>query len=166
VGFLLLAPGVVAAFLPWWLTRWHAHDVWLPARVLGALLIAGGAAALIGSFARFVIQGAGTPAPCYPTERLVIGGLYRYVRNPMYLAVGATVLGQALLLGQPILVAYAGAFAVAVASFVYGYEQPALAHRFGDQYEAYRSAVPAWLPRMRPWNGDIGPAPDHPSDAA
>jgi protein-S-isoprenylcysteine O-methyltransferase Ste14 len=87
----------------------------------------------------------------------VVGGLYRYVRNPMYLAVGATILGQALLLGQPVLVAYAGAFAVAVAASVYGYEQPTLAHRFGAQYEAYRSAVPAWLPRSRPWDGVTTP---------
>lgn len=163
-GFLVLAPGVVAGLLPWGLTGWHAHDVWLPARAVGAVLIAGGVAALVHAFARFVIEGVGTPAPAYPTERLVVGGLYRYVRNPMYLAVGATILGQALLLGQAVLVAYAGAFAVAVAAFVHGYEQPTLAHRFGAQYEAYRSAVPAWLPRLRPWNGVITPAPDHGSD--
>jgi protein-S-isoprenylcysteine O-methyltransferase Ste14 len=128
------------------------------------VLIAGGVAALVHAFARFVIEGVGTPAPAYPTERLVVGGLYRYVRNPMYLSVGATILGQALLLGQAVLVAYAGAFAVAVAAFVHGYEQPTLAHRFGAQYEAYRSAVPAWLPRLRSWNGVITPAPDHGSD--
>jgi protein-S-isoprenylcysteine O-methyltransferase Ste14 len=162
----VLAPGVVAGLLPWWLTGWHAHDVWLPARAVAAVLIAGGAAALLHAFARFVIEGAGTPAPAYPTERLVVGGLYRYVRNPMYIAVGATILGQALLLGQPVLLAYAGAFVVAVAAFVYGYEQPTLAHRFGAQYEAYRSAVPAWLPRLRPWNGVITPAPDHRPDDA
>ena len=163
-GFLVLAPGVVAGLLPWGLTGWNAHDVWLPARAVGAVLIAGGVAALIHAFARFVIEGVGTPAPPYPTEVLVVGGLYRYVRNPMYLAVGATILGQALLLGQAVLVAYAGAFAVAVAAFVHGYEQPTLAHRFGPQYEAYRSAVPAWLPRLRPWNGVIIAAPDHGSD--
>jgi protein-S-isoprenylcysteine O-methyltransferase Ste14 len=82
----------------------------------------------------------------------------------MYLAVGATILGQALLLGQPVLVAYAGAFAVAVAAFVYGYEQPTPAHRFGDEYEGYQSAVPACLPRLRPWNGVVTPPPDHRSD--
>jgi protein-S-isoprenylcysteine O-methyltransferase Ste14 len=162
----VLAPGVVAGFLPWWLTGWHAHDVWLPARAVAVALIVGGAAALIHAFARFVIEGVGTPAPAYPTERLVVGGLYRYVRNPMYIAVGATILGQALLLGQPVLVAYAGAFVVAVAAFVYGYEQPTLAHRFGAQYQAYRSAVPAWLPRPRARNGMITPAPDHGSDDA
>ena len=149
--FLLLAPGVVAGLVPWWITGWHAHDLWTPARVAGALLIAGGAAALLHAFARFVVEGIGTPAPVAPTERLVVGGLYRHVRNPMYLAVGATIVGQALLLGRPELAAYAGVFGVAVVAFVHGYEEPTLARRFGDEYDAYRSAVPAWLPRLRAW---------------
>jgi protein-S-isoprenylcysteine O-methyltransferase Ste14 len=69
----------------------------------------------------------------------------------MYLAVAALIVGQALLLGQAVLFAYAGAFGVAVAVFVHGYEEPALARRFGAQYEAYRRAVPAWWPRSTPW---------------
>ena len=77
-----------------------------------------GVGVLLEAFARFVVEGLGTPAPVAPTERLVLGGLYRYVRNPMYLAVGATIVGQALLLGQPILLLYAAAFALAVAAFV------------------------------------------------
>lgn len=152
-AFLLLAPGVVAGLVPWWITDWQTHAVWLPVRALGAVLIAGGAGALLHAFARFVVEGVGTPAPPAPTERLVVGGLYRYVRNPMYLAVGATILGQALLLGQPVLVAYAGVFAAAVTAFVYGYEEPTLSRRFGSEYEAYRTAVPAWRPRLHAWDG-------------
>jgi protein-S-isoprenylcysteine O-methyltransferase Ste14 len=151
--FLVVAPGVVAGLIPWLLTGWQVHGVWLPARVLGAVLIAAGAAALLHAFARFVVEGLGTPAPAAPTERLVVGGLYRYVRNPMYLAVGATIVGQALVLGQPVLLVYACAFAAAVSAFVSGYEEPTLAQRFGDEYQAYRSAVPAWLPRLRRWSG-------------
>jgi protein-S-isoprenylcysteine O-methyltransferase Ste14 len=162
--FLLLAPGVVAGLVPWWITDWHAHDVWLPLRAVGAVVIAGGAAAVLHAFAPFVVEGVGTPAPPAPTERLVLGGLYRYVRNPMDLAAGATILGQALLLGQSVLVAYAGAFAVAVAAFVYGYEEPTLARRFGADYEAYRSAVPAWLPRWHAWRGASTAAADHRQD--
>jgi protein-S-isoprenylcysteine O-methyltransferase Ste14 len=119
-AFLVLTPGVVAVLVPWWLTGWQTHDLWMPARAAGALLIVGGAAALLLCFARFVVEGMGTPAPGAPTERLVVGGLYRHVRNPIYLAVAATIIGQALLLGQPVPVAYASAFAVAVAAFVLG----------------------------------------------
>jgi protein-S-isoprenylcysteine O-methyltransferase Ste14 len=99
-----------------------------------------------------VLEGRGTPAPVAPTERLVVGGLYRYVRNPMYVAVGATIVGQALLLGRPWLLAYAAAFWLVVATFVRVYEEPTLIRRFGREYDAYRSAVPGWWPRRRPWS--------------
>jgi len=111
------------------------------------------AGVLLHAFARFVIEGLGTPAPVAPTERLVVGGLYRHVRNPMYLAVGATIVGQALVLGRPGLLVYTAVFGVVVGAFVHGYEQPTLAKRYGEQYEAYRRAVPAWWPRRRPWDG-------------
>jgi protein-S-isoprenylcysteine O-methyltransferase Ste14 len=151
--FLVLAPGVVGGLIPWWLTGWEVYALWLPFRVAGALLIVGGTVALLHAFSRFVVEGIGTPAPVAPTDRLVVGGLYRHVRNPMYLAVEATIVGQALFLGQPALVLYAGVVWLAVAAFVYGYEEPTLADRFGDEYEAYRDAVPAWLPRMSAWRG-------------
>ena len=104
--------------------------------------------------ARRVAEGRGTPAPVAPTERLVVGGLYRYVRNPMYLAVVAVIIGQGLALGQPVLLGYAAAVWLTVASFVRWYEEPTLARRFGAQYQAYRRAVPAWRPRVRPWHQD------------
>jgi len=107
------------------------------------VLLVGGASVLLVAFARFVLEGLGTPAPVAPTERLVIGGLYRYLRNPMYLAVAATIIGQALILGRLVLLAYAVVFAAVVAVFVHAYEQPTLTARYGDQYEAYRRAVPA-----------------------
>jgi protein-S-isoprenylcysteine O-methyltransferase Ste14 len=152
--FLVLVPGVVAGLVPWWLTGWQVQQpfpYWLPLRVGGAILLAAGGVVLLQAFLRFVVEGLGTPAPVAPTERLVIGGLYRYVRNPMYLAVAAMIVGQALVLGQPILLLYAGAFAVAVAAFVHWYEEPTLRRQFGEQYEAYRRAVPAWWPRREPW---------------
>jgi protein-S-isoprenylcysteine O-methyltransferase Ste14 len=149
--FLVLAPGVVAGLVPWLLTGWEAEDVWLPLRVLGAVLLVAGAAALLHAFTRFVVEGLGTPAPVAPTERLVVGGLYRYVRNPMYIAVAATIVGQALVLGQWILLPYAAAFLVVVAAFVRWYEEPTLRRQFGEEYEAYRRAVPGWWPRRRPW---------------
>ena len=145
--FLVVAPGVAAGVVPWWLTGWEpARDVPWPVVATGALLFATGAAVLLHAFGRFVMEGIGTPAPVAPPEHLVVGGLYRYVRNPMYLAVAATIIGQALILGRPVLLLYATAFGAAVASFVHFYEEPTLARRFGAEYDAYRRAVPAWWP--------------------
>jgi protein-S-isoprenylcysteine O-methyltransferase Ste14 len=151
VVFLVVVPGLVAGRLPWLLTGWSTHDWGLPVRVLGGLMIGAGLAVLLQAFVRFVLEGIGTPAPIAPTRRLVVGGAYRYVRNPMYLAVAALIFGQALLLGQAGLLLYAAAFCVTVAAFVHTYEEPLLARRFGEQYEAYRRAVPAWRPRRTPW---------------
>jgi len=147
--FFLLAPGATAGLVPWWLTGWEVNDYWVPARVAGALLLAVGTIVLVSAFVRFVVEGLGTPAPVAPTEHLVVGGLYRYVRNPMYVAVAATIVGQALLLGQPVLLAYAALFLAVAATFVRLYEEPTLRHRYGAQYDAYRRAVPGWWPRLR-----------------
>ena len=97
---------------------------------------------------RFVVEGLGTPAPVAPTEKLVVGGLYRYVRNPMYLAVAATIVGQALVLGRPVLFLYAAVFGAVVWAFVHWYEEPTLRRQFGDEYDAYRREVPGWWPRF------------------
>lgn len=148
-AWFALAPGVVAGVVPWWLTGWSARSSWLPLRVVGAVLVAAGAAVLVHAFARFVVEGIGTPAPVAPTRRLVVGGLYRYVRNPMYLAVAAAIVGQALVLGRPALLLYASAVGAVCVVFVRWYEEPALARQFGAEYEAYRRAVPGWWPRRR-----------------
>src|SRR5215210_2051081 len=91
VLFLAVAPGVAAGLVPWLLTGWDAAgDVARPFVAAGAVLVAAGAAVLLHAFGRFVVEGLGTPAPVAPTEHLVVAGFYRYVRNPMYLAVTAT----------------------------------------------------------------------------
>jgi protein-S-isoprenylcysteine O-methyltransferase Ste14 len=149
VVFLLIAPGVAAGLVPWLLTGWDSTDPPLALKVLGALLSGAGAAVLLHAFARFVVEGLGTPAPVAPPEHLVVRGAYRYVRNPMYLAVAATIVGQAALLGRPGLLLYALAFIAVVASFVRLYEEPTLRRRFGAEYDEYRRAVPGWLPRLR-----------------
>jgi protein-S-isoprenylcysteine O-methyltransferase Ste14 len=152
--FFLLAPGVVVGLVPWALTRWQVREplpYWAPARVLGGAVLVAGLIALVQAFVRFVVEGHGTPAPVAAPERLVVGGLYRYVRNPMYVAILAAIVGQALLLGQLGLLLYAAASWLIAAAFVRWYEEPTLTRRFGADYEAYRRAVPAWWPRLRPW---------------
>lgn len=154
--FLILVPGTTAGLIPWLLTGWQVRDPppHLVIRLVGLALVVVGAVVVIGAFVRFVTEGRGTPAPIAPTERLVVGGLYRYVRNPMYLAVAATIVGQALLLGRLELLAYAALFLGTTGAFVYWYEEPMLLQRYGSQYETYRRAVPRWWPRWRPWEPD------------
>ena len=147
--FLAVAPGVVAGLVPWLLTGWDSSDppVWL--QVVGWVVLVAGAAVLVEAFGRFVVEGVGTPAPVAPTEKLVVGGLYRYVRNPMYLAVAAVILGQAAVFGSWLLVVYALVFGAVVWSFVHWYEEPVLRRRFGEEYEEYLRTVPGWWPRVR-----------------
>ena len=150
VLFLLVAPGTVAGLLPWLITGWRGSswDGWRGVgAALGWLLIAAGTAVLVHAFALFVLQGLGTPAPIAPTRTLVITGTYRWVRNPMYLAVTAVIVGQALLFASVMLAAYAVVVATAFVAFVKLYEQPTLTRRFGADYEAYLRTVPGWWPR-------------------
>src|SRR5687767_12231044 len=131
VLFFIAAPGTVAGLVPFWLTDgWRGSaPVW--SRVAGALLIAGGLAVLVHAFGRFVTEGFGTPAPIAPPKHLVVGGLYRHVRNPMYVALLAIILGQAMWFGSLGLALY-GAIAWAVtALFVLFYEEPVLKRTFG-----------------------------------
>ena len=96
-------------------------------------------------------QGLGTPAPIAPTQNLVVTGLYRYVRNPIYIAVVAVILGQAILFGDWRLMTYGGLMWLAFHAFVLTYEEPVLAQKFGAQYEDFRANVPRWIPRLSPW---------------
>ena len=148
--FFALAPGVVAGVVPWWLTAWEVEPAPAAVRALGAIVLAASAAVLLYAFARFVREGVGTPAPVAPTAHLVVGGLYRHVRNPMYVAVVGAVVGQALLLGQFGLLIYAALLQAVFVAFVRGYEEPTLRQQFGPEYDAYRAAVPGWWPRARP----------------
>ncbi len=150
-AFFLAAPCVVAGLIPWLITGWQTGTYWwLPVRALGVLLILAGTAVVVNAFARFVTEGAGTPMPAAPPQHLVVGGLYRYVRNPMYVAVRSAILGQALLFGSVPLLAYTACVFLAFVTFVHFYEEPHLRRQFGPDYDAYRSEVPGWLPRLRP----------------
>jgi len=153
--FLVLAPGVVAGLAPWWIARretGHTSLV-LPLRGIGMALIAGGALVLVESFARFALRGLGTPAPVFPTKRLVITGLYRYVRNPMYVAVMAVILGQSLLWGSARVLAYGVVVWLGFHLFVLFYEEPTLRGRYGAEYERFCANVPRWIPRVTAWGG-------------
>jgi protein-S-isoprenylcysteine O-methyltransferase Ste14 len=154
IVFLFVAPGIVAGLIPWWISHWVVGPPFLglePLRWLGWLLLVLGGVLLIETFARFALQGLGTPAPIAPTKTLVVTGSYRFVRNPMYLAVVSLILGHALVLGNIGVLAWGVVVWLTVHAFVVGYEEPTLSQSYGAQYDRYRANVRRWIPRLTPW---------------
>jgi protein-S-isoprenylcysteine O-methyltransferase Ste14 len=154
--FLVVAPGTLAVYGPWAFSRWHVAPPLLgffPFRVIGVLLMALGLPVLLDSFARFAIQGLGTPAPIAPPQHLVVTGLYRYVRNPMYVAVSSLIFGQGLFFGNVSILEYGLAVWLGFHIFVLAYEEPTLRGKFGDEYKEFCAHVRRWWPRITPWQG-------------
>jgi protein-S-isoprenylcysteine O-methyltransferase Ste14 len=152
--WLVVAPGTVCGLVPWLITGWRQPGNSVPwVDAVGWLLVLAGAAVLAHAFVAFAWHGRGTPAPAAPTERLVVEGAYRYVRNPMYVAVAAVILGQALIFASGGLFAYLVVIGVAQGAFVRIYEEPTLREAYGPSYEEFCDNVPCWLPRLTPWRG-------------
>ena len=151
-AFFLMAPAIMAGVIPWWITRWQPGPR-LPGQALltaaGTIATSMGAALVVEAFVRFVRRGHGTPAPYAPARRLIVSGTYRYVRNPMYVALMLVVLGQALLLRRSALVVYGLVLFTAFHLRVVLKEEPELRCRFGREYEDYCAHVRRWLPRGR-----------------
>lgn len=153
--FLFLAPGTIVVLVPWWINRWRLHAPlfgFTALRWIGALLIAAGTAVVLDSFARFAFQGIGTPAPIFPARHLVVTGFYRYVRNPMYIAVLSLILGQALFFGDIRLFAFALFGWLVTHVFIVFYEEPTLRRTFGAEYAVFSAHVPRWIPRLSRWH--------------
>jgi protein-S-isoprenylcysteine O-methyltransferase Ste14 len=152
--FFLIAPFTIGFIVPWWIANWQI-GISTPEsnlfRIAGIALVLLGLVPLVESFGRFALMGLGTPAPVAPTQRLVVTGFYRYVRNPMYLGVLAIILGNALVLETGGVFAYAAVVALGFVLFVMGYEEPTLRRQFGAEYEAFCKNVPRWIPRLTPW---------------
>src|SRR6266446_4235849 len=153
VIFLIVVPGSVAVLVPRLILGTQLRPVSRISSIgwLGLPLVIGGAIILLDSFARFVVQGLGTPAPVFPTRHLVVSGLYRYVRNPIYVAVVVAILGQGLILGNVALLAYGGLVWLLFHVFVLVYEEPTLGTTFDAEYQSFCAEVPRWIPRFTPW---------------
>jgi protein-S-isoprenylcysteine O-methyltransferase Ste14 len=155
--FLVVAPGSIAGWVPWSISRWQMQAPLLgfgPIRIFGGALIVAAVFVLLESFGRFALQGLGTPAPVFPPKHLVVRGLYRFVRNPMYVAVVSAILGQGLLFGDVRVLEYGIFVGVAMHVFVIAYEEPTLRRMFAGEYEEYCARVGRWIPRMKPWRED------------
>jgi protein-S-isoprenylcysteine O-methyltransferase Ste14 len=146
--FTLLVPGTVLGLVPFALaasTKGLRIDLGT-AHLMGLTLLLPGIAIIISCFIDFVRRGRGTPAPYDPPRRLVVGGLYTYVRNPQYVGVILVAVGEAILCGRMLLFGYAAFLAVGYHLFVWCYEEPTLRRKFGEEYVQYCAAVSRWLP--------------------
>jgi len=146
IVFVAAVPGTVVVFVPWWLSGGRVEGTALGV-VVGVAMIVAALPLFVSFCSRFVFEGRGTPAPIAPTEHLVVGGPYRWVRNPGYVAVTAMLVGEGLVLGSPAVLLYALLVALAFHVFVLFYEEPTLRSTFGADYDAYCRRVPRWLPR-------------------
>jgi protein-S-isoprenylcysteine O-methyltransferase Ste14 len=149
------ALGVVPAALLWWTRgQWCVAGPTSP-RFWGALAcFAAGLSLMVSTIRLFDRVGRGTLAPWEPTQRLVVAGPYRRVRNPMISGVLLNLAGEALLFGSASIAAWLACFFAVNHVYFLLSEEPGLERRFGDEYRRYRRAVPRWIPRLRPWDAE------------
>jgi len=157
---ILLLPFVMVVIVPRWLLRvWSSSDTrWVDGTVAAAFAHISGVVLFLGGFALFAWcvslfarVGEGTLAPWDPTRRLVAVGPYLYMRNPMITGVVTMLLGETLFLGSRAVGIWAATFVAINQIYFVITEEPGLERRFGAAYIEYKSAVPRWIPRARPW---------------
>ena len=147
--FTIFVPGTIAGWLPYRLHGDSPATSSFALRTIGILLIVIGTAIYLHTaFWGFALRGYGTPAPIAPTKKLVVDGLHRYVRNPMYIGVATIVLGQAVLFESWHVLEYLAVVLLIVQFFILFYEEPTLARQFGAEYEDYKRRVPRWFPKI------------------
>ena len=148
--FTFLLPGTVTVLMPYWIVssrdlRLFSH--WF--QYLGIPVILIGAAGLLACIWQFFSEGRGTLAPIDAPKELVVRGLYKYVRNPMYVFVVTILIGEAILFTSIAVIVEAAIFITLAYLFVVFYEEPALCRQLGESYEKYSQRVGRWIPRLR-----------------
>jgi protein-S-isoprenylcysteine O-methyltransferase Ste14 len=144
-------PGVIPVLIPWLITHWQPGSPYpLAVRAIGLVLIVAGGIVTVWTFVNFVTEGRGTPWPSYPptSRHVMVGGPYKYVRNPLYVGFILAIFGEALWLSRPVLFIYLGALIVFLIAFVHFWEEFTMAKRYGAEFEAYCKQVPGWWPRL------------------
>ncbi|HTC55313.1 MAG TPA: isoprenylcysteine carboxylmethyltransferase family protein [Candidatus Sulfotelmatobacter sp.] len=147
--FTVLVPGSVTVAVPYLLLGGVPAPGRGPLAWLGLLCLVLGASIYFRTAWEFAVRGLGTPAPIAPTKFLVVSGLHRYVRNPMYLGVALVIVGEAAFFRAPHLLEYALVMLLLAHTFVMFYEEPTLRRQFGESYEEYLRTVPRWIPRFK-----------------
>ena len=148
VFFVLLQPGIVVGLIPYFIvTRSQAKSLATlhTTHYLGLLAMLVGLIVVLSCVFGFIKHGKGTLSPADPTQRLVIKGLYRYSRNPMYVGVLLLLLGEALLFGSAMLLLYMLLVGIGFHLFVVYVEEPRLRKDFGEQYKVYCQKVRRWV---------------------
>ncbi len=159
--FTIIVPGTVLVWMPYWLLSSSTVSSPLDSavfRYFGVIPILLGATIILWCAWDFTFAGKGTPAPMDPPKRLVVRGLYRYVRNPMYIGVLSAITGEALLFQSLALIEYGAAAFVFTYLFVIFYEEPTLRRKFGESYKNYCKEVPRWIPRIFEAKSNSAPA--------
>jgi protein-S-isoprenylcysteine O-methyltransferase Ste14 len=149
--FSFILPATVLIVVPWWIeTDWT-----IPSKInliLGITVGGIGLTVMFFTISSFIRIGKGTLAPWTPTKKLVVVGLYRYVRNPMILGVFAVLLGEATVFSSLQILEWAGVFFLINTTYFILSEEPGLERRFGGDYIEYKKQVGRWIPRLTPYN--------------
>jgi len=145
--FSVLAPGTVGLFFPYSLRNSAKDRIVFPLvqHFVGGLLLFVGASIYLWCAWDFAVKGLGTPAPIDAPKNLVVQGLYRYTRNPMYVGVAAMIVGQSICRGSIAIALYLFVVVTLFNLFVLFYEEPTLRRQFGEQYNTYCRVVPRWF---------------------
>jgi protein-S-isoprenylcysteine O-methyltransferase Ste14 len=147
--FTVFVPGTVAGYVPWRLRQDAAPVTGAEEWAAITVIAIGIAIYLHTAFWGFALIGGGTPAPIAPTKILVVKGLHRFVRNPMYIGVGLVIGGQAWLFHSRHIAIYMVCMLLTAHLFVVFYEEPTLHKQFGEEYDRYRASVPRWIPKVK-----------------
>ena len=148
----IVIPSILVIITRQFLPSWQFQQPLLT--ILGAIIFTAGLALLFQSIRLFFVFGNGTLAPWDPPKKLVVRGVYRYSRNPMISGVFGILLGEALFFASPLLVAWFLFFVTAKLVYIASHEHDELIEYFGDDYLRYAENVPAWIPRLTPWEQD------------